>query len=74
MRGPATGAPRPPRHDPQPALGVADPPAPGMTPPGQHPRAPRTHQPARTEPFLDHDGVGLYPPQPGQGHSGRAVA
>ena len=87
MRDAAAGAPRPARHDPQPAVGVADPPAPGMAPPGQHSRASRTRQPARSEPFLDRDQVGLYrehrasernhtalPQRPGQGHSGRAVA
>jgi hypothetical protein len=50
-----------------------------MTPPGQQPRASRTHQPARTEPFLDRADIGLYrehrasernhtalPQQPGQ--------
>ena len=87
MRDAAAGAPRPPRNDPQPAVGVADPPAPRMAPPGQHTRAPRTRQPARAEPLLDRDRVGLYrehrasernhtalPQRPGQGHSGRAVA
>ena len=87
MRDAAAGAPRPARHDPQPAVGVADLPAPGMAPPGQHSRASRTRQPARPEPFLNPDGVGLYrehrasernhtalPRRPGQGHSGRAVA
>ena len=49
MRGPAAGAPRPTRNDPQPAVGVTDPPAPRMAPPGQHPRASRTRQPTRPE-------------------------
>jgi hypothetical protein len=31
-----------------------------MTPPGQHRRAPRTRQPARSESLLDRDRVGLY--------------
>src|SRR5688572_20462721 len=87
MRHTATRAPRPTRHDPQPAVGVADLPPPRMTPPGQHARTPRTRQPARTEPFLDRVDIGLYrehrasernhtalPQRPGQGHSGRAVA
>ena len=87
MRGPAADASRPPRHDPQPAVAVADPPTPGMTPPGQHPRASRTRQPTRYEPLLDRDRVGLYrehrasernhtalPQQPAKDDSGRAVA
>ena len=87
MRGPAADASRPPRHDPQPAVAVTDPPTPGMTPPGQHPRASRTRQPTRYEPLLDRDRVGLYrehrasernhtalPQQPAKDDSGRAVA
>jgi hypothetical protein len=31
-----------------------------MAPPGQNSRASRTRQPARSEPFLDRDRVGLY--------------
>ncbi len=46
MRHPAAGAPRPARHDPQPAVGPRTC-RPGPAPPGQHTRAPRTRQLAR---------------------------
>jgi hypothetical protein len=87
QRGPTAGAPRPARDDPLPTVGITDPPTPGMAPPGQHPQALRTRQPARSEPLLDRDQVGLYrehhtsernhtalPHSPAKGHSGWAVA
>ena len=60
MRHPTAGAPRPPRDDPYRAARAADRPRAGPTPPGQRPHAPRTRQPARTQPFLDRAGVDLY--------------
>ncbi len=87
MRGSATGASGPARHDPQPTVGVTDLPTPSMAPPSQHSRASRTRQPAQTQPFLDRDRVGLYrehrasernhtalPHSPAKDSSGRAVA
>ena len=42
------------------AVRAADRPSPSPAPPGQHTRASRTRQPARSQPFLDPDRVGLY--------------
>ncbi len=87
MCHPTSGAPRPPRDDPYRAARAADRPRAGPTPPGQRPHAPRTRQPARTQPFLDRAGVDLYrehrasernhtalPHSPAKDNSGRAVA
>ena len=69
------------------AVRAADRPSPSPAPPGQHTRASRTRQPARSQAFLDRGGVGLYrehrasernhtalPQLPAKDDSGRAVA
>ena len=60
MRRPATGAPRPPRHQMHRTVRAANRPGAGPAPPGQHARASRTRQPARPQAFLDPVRVGLY--------------
>jgi hypothetical protein len=87
MRRPTPGAPRPPRHDPNLAIAVADRPSPSPAPTGQHTPASRTRQPTRSQTLLDPDRVGLYrehrasernhtalPQLPAKDNSGRAVA